>query len=97
MIEGHLNADEFLQAMPERIPTENTSSEQVGGSIGPCRLLQKIGEGDCGVVYMAEQEKPVSRRVVFKVIKLGKDTRNVIARFKAERQALVASLRDSGR
>jgi serine/threonine protein kinase len=57
-------------------------------SIGPYKLLQRIGEGGCGVVYMAEQERPVRRRVAFKVIKLGMDTKNVIARFEAERQAL---------
>ena len=56
--------------------------------IGPYKLLQKIGEGGCGCVYMAEQEKPVRRRVALKVIKLGMDTKNVIARFEAERQAL---------
>ena len=51
-------------------------------------MLQKIGEGGCGVVYMAEQEKPVRRRVALKIIKLGMDTKSVIARFEAERQAL---------
>lgn len=56
--------------------------------IGPYKLLQKIGEGGCGVVYMAEQEQPIRRRVALKIIKLGMDTRNVIARFEAERQAL---------
>jgi len=62
--------------------------EMVGIQIGPYKLLQKIGEGGCGAVYMAEQEKPVRRRVAVKVIKLGMDTKNVIARFDAERQAL---------
>ena len=61
---------------------------ELGRRIGPYKLLQKIGEGGCGVVYMAEQEKPVRRRVALKVIKLGMDTKNVIARFEAERQAL---------
>jgi serine/threonine protein kinase len=56
--------------------------------IGPYKLLQKIGEGGCGEVYMAEQTLPVRRRVALKVIKTGMDTRNVIARFEAERQAL---------
>ena len=51
-------------------------------------MLQQIGEGGCGVVYMAEQEEPVRRRVALKVIKLGMDTKSVIARFEAERQAL---------
>ncbi len=63
-------------------------SEKAGDRIGRYRLLQQIGEGGCGVVYMAEQEEPVRRRVALKVIKLGMDTRQVIARFEAERQAL---------
>jgi serine/threonine protein kinase len=61
---------------------------EIGKQIGPYKLLQKIGEGGCGVVYMAEQEKPVRRRVALKIIKLGMDTKSVIARFNAERQAL---------
>jgi serine/threonine protein kinase len=56
--------------------------------IGPYKLLEQIGEGGFGVVFMAEQERPVSRRVALKVIKPGMDTRQVIARFEAERQAL---------
>jgi serine/threonine protein kinase len=63
-------------------------SEGLGTRIGNYKLLQKIGEGGCGVVYMAEQEKPIRRRVAFKIIKLGMDTKSVIARFEAERQAL---------
>ncbi len=59
-----------------------------GTSIGHYRLLQRIGEGGFGVVYMAEQSEPVRRRVALKVIKLGMDTKRVIARFEAERQAL---------
>ena len=60
----------------------------IGSQIGPYKLLQKLGEGGCGVVYMAEQESPVRRRVALKIIKLGMDTRSVIARFQAEQQAL---------
>ena len=63
-------------------------AEGLSRRIGRYKLLQKIGEGGCGVVFMAEQEEPVRRRVALKVIKLGMDTRNVIARFEAERQAL---------
>src|SRR4051812_10830259 len=63
-------------------------SEKPGDRIGRYKLLQQIGEGGCGVVYMAEQEEPVRRRVALKVIKLGMDTKSVIARFAAERQAL---------
>jgi WD40 repeat protein/tRNA A-37 threonylcarbamoyl transferase component Bud32 len=60
----------------------------LGTKIGRYTLVQKIGEGGCGVVYMAQQEEPVRRRVALKIIKLGMDTRQVIARFEAERQAL---------
>ena len=63
-------------------------SERPGMQIGPYKLLQEIGEGGFGVVWAAEQRKPVKRRVALKVIKLGMDTRQVIARFEAERQAL---------
>ncbi len=72
-----------------RIPAEESGpTEGPGSRIDRYKLLQKIGEGGCGVVYMAEQDKPVLRRVAFKIIKLGMDTKNVIARFEAERQAL---------
>src|ERR1039457_5433768 len=63
-------------------------TEQPGDHIGRYKLLEKIGEGGCGIVYMAEQTEPIRRRVALKVIKLGMDTRQVIARFEAERQAL---------
>src|SRR5208282_2862833 len=66
----------------------SVTAERPGDRIGRYKLLQQIGEGGCGVVYMAEQEEPVRRRVALKVIKLGMDTKNVIARFEAERQAL---------
>jgi serine/threonine protein kinase len=68
--------------------TEASLDEADGRLVGPYKLLQKIGEGGCGVVYLAEQEQPVRRLVALKIIKLGMDTRNVIARFKAELQAL---------
>ena len=64
------------------------SSDFIGTQIGPYKLLQVIGEGGFGVVYLAEQKQPIRRRVALKVIKLGMDTRQVIARFEAERQAL---------
>jgi tetratricopeptide (TPR) repeat protein len=63
-------------------------TEKPGDRIGRYKLLEQIGEGGCGVVYMAEQEEPVRRCVALKVIKLGMDTKQVIARFEAERQAL---------
>ena len=64
------------------------AGEMAGTRVGQYLLLRQLGEGGCGVVYLAEQERPVRRRVAFKVIKLGMDTKNVIARFDAERQAL---------
>jgi eukaryotic-like serine/threonine-protein kinase len=63
-------------------------AEGPGSRIGPYKLLQQIGEGGMGVVYMAEQEKPVHRRVALKIIKPGMDSGAVVARFEAERQAL---------
>jgi len=63
-------------------------TEKPGDHIGRYKLLEQVGEGGCGVVYVAEQTEPVHRRVALKVIKLGMDTRQVIARFEAERQAL---------
>ncbi|MCC6359283.1 MAG: tetratricopeptide repeat protein [Phycisphaerales bacterium] len=64
------------------------AEEQIGQAIGPYRLLEKIGEGGFGTVYVAEQDEPIRRRVALKIVKLGMDTRQVIARFEAERQAL---------
>jgi WD40 repeat protein len=66
----------------------HAQDEVVGKTIGRYKVLEKLGEGGCGVVYVAEQTEPVRRRVALKVIKLGMDTRQVVARFEAERQAL---------
>ena len=63
-------------------------TEGPGVVIGRYKLLQRIGEGGYGVVYMAEQQEPIRRKVALKIIKLGMDTKQVIARFEAERQAL---------
>src|SRR5438309_1146754 len=63
-------------------------TERPGTVIGPYKLLEPIGEGGMGIVYMAEQSQPVRRKVALKVIKPGMDTKQVIARFEAERQAL---------
>ena len=63
-------------------------SESAGTLIGPYKLLQSIGEGGMGTVYMAEQTRPVRRTVALKLIKAGMDSRQVLARFGAERQAL---------
>jgi WD40 repeat protein/serine/threonine protein kinase len=83
-------AGNFLEC-PTQQP-ESTSewplTERPGSQIGPYKLLEQIGEGGFGVVFMAEQQAPIRRRVALKVIKPGMDTRQVIARFEAERQAL---------
>lgn len=62
--------------------------ENVGAQIGHYKLLQKIGEGGFGIVFMSEQHKPVRRKVALKLIKPGMDTKEIIGRFEAERQAL---------
>ena len=80
-------AGDFL-AETVKLQPPDVVTEGPGAVVGRYKLLQQIGEGGCGVVYMAEQEKPIRRRVAFKVIKLGMDTKQVIARFEAERQAL---------
>ncbi len=71
-----------------RHPIPDTLAEGPGTVIGPYKLLQQIGEGGMGVVFMAEQTEPIQRTVALKIIKPGMDTRQVIARFEAERQAL---------
>jgi serine/threonine protein kinase/Flp pilus assembly protein TadD len=72
------------------VPTEDAPppSERPGAAVGPYRLLEQIGEGGFGVVYLAEQAQPVRRKVALKVLKPGMDSRQVVARFEAERQAL---------
>jgi serine/threonine protein kinase/Flp pilus assembly protein TadD len=75
--------------LPGQALTElNPVVEKPGTRIGPYKLLQEIGEGGMGVVYLAEQTEPVERRVALKIIKPGMDSRQVVARFEAERQAL---------
>ena len=76
------------RAQVREVDSKPTAEEELGSRVGPYKLLQKLGEGGCGSVYMAEQEQPVRRRVALKIIKLGMDTRSVNARFEAERQAL---------
>src|SRR5881394_2752053 len=104
LLTAHLRAGDFLEesapcgrlslpaAHSQNPGAANLGSqvlaEKPGDHIGRYKLLQQIGEGGCGVVYMAEQEVPVRRRVALKVIKLGMDTKSVMARFEAERQAL---------
>ena len=88
---GTAATDPTIEAGSMPDPSSTTVApfqEGPGSQIGPFKLLQLIGEGGFGTVYMAEQEQPVRRRVALKIIKLGMDTRQVIARFEAERQAL---------
>ncbi len=81
---------EALAYFPEHDAARETVpvSEGAGSRIGRYKLLQKVGEGGFGIVYMAEQREPVKRRVALKIIKLGMDTKQVVGRFEAERQAL---------
>jgi WD40 repeat protein/tRNA A-37 threonylcarbamoyl transferase component Bud32 len=89
LIEVYEKEENFLHSAEPGPTVEHAPiSEGPGTQISRYKLLQKIGEGGFGVVYMAEQEKPVRRRVALKIIKPGMDTKQVIARFEAERQAL---------
>ncbi|HEX3625239.1 MAG TPA: protein kinase [Verrucomicrobiae bacterium] len=92
LLKAHAVSGSFMKAPAvaarKTIVLSMPLDEKPGDKIGRYKLLQQIGEGGCGVVYMAEQEEPVRRRVALKVIKLGMDTKSVIARFEAERQAL---------
>ena len=90
LLQAHSDAQSFLESpaldhTPTLVPAHR---ERPGTQIGPYKLLQVIGEGGMGVVYMAEQTEPVKRKVALKLIKPGMDSRQVIARFEAERQAL---------
>src|SRR5262249_19190934 len=83
---------------------DQPAREQPGTLIGPYKLLELIGEGGMGLVYMAEQERPLRRLVALKIIKPGMDSRQVLARFEAEKQALammdhenIARVFDAGR
>ncbi len=69
-------------------PPVEDSARLVGRDVGPYRILELVGEGGMGSVYLAEQRQPIRRRVALKLIKLGMDTKDVIARFESERQAL---------
>lgn len=83
---------DFLEKTPNtpgtKAKAEAASSERPGDYIGGYKLLEQIGEGGCGVVFMAEQSTPVRRKVALKIIKPGMDTKSVIARFETERQTL---------
>lgn len=83
LLEYH-EEDSFL----ETALVKETPDPVIGSIIGSYKVLQEIGQGGMGVVYMAEQQEPIHRRVALKIIKVGMDTKQVIARFEAERQAL---------
>ncbi len=90
LLASHEDAGSFMVPPdPDRtIESHIPIHEKPGSKIGRYKLLEQIGEGGFGVVFMAEQEQPVRRRVALKIIKLGMDTKQVVARFEAERQAL---------
>jgi serine/threonine protein kinase/tetratricopeptide (TPR) repeat protein len=91
LLDAHRLAGSFLAqgvVAPARAVDQAPVTEAPGAVIGPYKLLEQIGEGGFGVVFMAEQQRPVRRKVALKVLKPGMDTRQVIARFEAERQAL---------
>src|SRR5262249_5729989 len=105
-VEELLAAHDRLGSVDLRAPTATVDSparEGPGAVIGAYKLLELIGEGGFGVVFMAEQQRPVRRRVALKVLKPGMDTKQVVARFEAERQALalmdhpnIAKVHDGG-
>jgi serine/threonine protein kinase len=89
LLKAHMESGEFLEQAPPEVKTRPSSpGEKPGDRVGHYKLLQQIGEGGCGVVFMAEQEQPVRRKVAIKIVKPGMDTKTVVARFEAERQAL---------
>jgi serine/threonine protein kinase len=98
------DAGQFLESPAPALATvDEPLSVQPGTLIGPYKLMEQIGEGGMGLVFVAEQQHPVRRRVALKVIKPGMDSRQVIARFEAERQALalmdhphIAKVHDGG-
>src|SRR5690348_9851444 len=94
-VEALLRANEdacgFLHSHPARpraTVDRSPPTESAGSLIGPYKLLQQVGEGGMGVVYMAEQEQPIRRKVALKIIKPGMDSAQVSVRFEVERQAL---------
>ena len=105
LIQAHFRGGSILDSPAHVLAAalDQPVTEGVGSVIGPYKLLEQIGEGGMGLVYMAEQQRPVRRLVALKLIKPGMDTRQVIARFEAERQALammdhphIAKILDAG-
>ena len=90
LLAHHAQAGSFLNSAPHGLldTAEPSAGERPGTVIGPYKLMEQIGEGGMGMVFVAEQQQPVRRKVALKVIKPGMDTRQVVARFEAERQAL---------
>ena len=90
LLSARTEAEEFFRPLSPAppIPRPPAANEEVGTDIGRYTLRERIGEGGMGVVHRAEQHEPVRRQVALKIIKLGMDTREVVARFEAERQAL---------
>jgi serine/threonine protein kinase/tetratricopeptide (TPR) repeat protein len=89
LLQVHREAGSFLEQPAEALAATGAFQGETSGSvIGPYKLLQQIGEGGMGTVWMAEQTQPVKRKVALKVIKPGMDSKQVLARFEAERQAL---------
>ncbi len=91
LLGAHPKVGSFLQAAArdQALTTDEPAvTERPGTAIGPYKLMEQIGEGGMGLVFVAEQQHPVRRKVALKVVKPGMDTRDVIARFEAERQAL---------
>src|SRR5207245_4520860 len=88
LLQAHSKAGHVLQQPLVGPAAEQPLRETVGTMIGPYKLMEELGAGGFGLVYVAEQTQPLRRKVALKVIKPGMDTRQVVARFEAERQAL---------
>src|SRR5262245_33704011 len=91
LLAAYPKAEDFLEApalAPLATAEEPPGAEAPGAVLGPYKLLEQIGEGGMGTVWMAQQTEPIKRLVAVKLIKAGMDSRQVIARFEAERQAL---------
>ncbi len=89
MDENTQNRDKSESINPSEMPTADHGKTFMtpGAQVGPYKLLRILGEGGCGIVYLAEQQRPIKRRVALKVIKPGMDTKQVIARYQIRRLA----------